>query len=111
MAGKIKIIFLNYNKIQIYKYTRDSNFGLRKISPWRLREFRSCSGLAYSLNEREASDSNWSVGWDKHDSNLSVAQTHKQTYIYTYTRNIYIDGVADHQIGFFFPKPCKSSKL
>ena len=51
-------------------------------------------GLDYSLNKREASDSNWSVGGGgKHDSNWSVAQTHKQAYMYIYTdtRNIYID--------------------
>ena len=41
------------------------------------------SGLAYSLNKREASDSNWSVGWDKHDSNWSVAHTNKHIYIPT----------------------------
>ena len=48
------------------------------------------SGLAYSLNKREASDSNWSVGWDKHANCKQTPQTHKQTYIYTDTRNIYI---------------------
>ena len=45
------------------------------------------SVLAYSLNKREeASDSNWSVGWDK-----QTKATNLQTFIYTNTRNIYID--------------------
>ena len=46
------------------------------------------SGLTYSPNKREASDSNWSIGWDKH---ANCKQTQKREYIYYDTINIDID--------------------
>ena len=49
------------------------------------------SELAYSLNKREALDSNQSVEWDIHANCKQTSQTNKQTYIYTDIRNIYVD--------------------
>ena len=60
---------------------RESNFELEKFCPGGcFSSGVARSGLAYSLNKREASDSNWSVGWNKHDFNWSVAPKNKHIY-------------------------------